>query len=250
MERCRLCEGTYYFYFIADDLTGANNAATQFAVQGLKAITLLNATAATLARDADVDVVALETESKSRNLPADEAAARVRDAVAPLLPLAPGTIVFKKVDSTLRGNIGVEMDALLELTGISQAVIAPGFPANARILVGGYLLVGLMPVARTYAGPDVLAPVRSSHVPEILGSQTRRRLSCVGLCEFERGPAAVKHAVVAAAAGGSKLLVLDAAEQADLELAVSACRAVLPNPLWTGSAGLARALAKVLFPEV
>lgn len=44
------------------------------------------------------------------------------------LPLANNPpLVIKKIDSTLRGNIGAEIEALMKACGITGAVVAPHF---------------------------------------------------------------------------------------------------------------------------
>ena len=96
---------------IADDLTGANDAGVQFAKQGLKVQVFLNDL---LEKDLGLfpEVMVLDTDSRAAS-PA-EAFARVRATgglvrnVAAVQPL-----IFKKFDSTLRGNIGTEIDAAM-----------------------------------------------------------------------------------------------------------------------------------------
>src|SRR5215204_6549738 len=91
---------------IADDLTGAADSAARCVQAGLSAeICLEPSTQATTS-----DVVALSTDS--RFLPAEEARQRVADTVTTLSSWS-GTTWYKKIDSTLRGNIGAEIDAML-----------------------------------------------------------------------------------------------------------------------------------------
>ena len=104
-------------YVIADDLTGANDTGVQFSKQGYSTqVAILSDTqsqhlASTLSQEA-LDVLVIDTETRD----ADAAAARARiRAVLASLYLQPGDIVYKKIDSTLRGQIGVELDECLRL---------------------------------------------------------------------------------------------------------------------------------------
>lgn len=125
MRRCRVA-------IIADDLTGALDACAPFAARGADARVVVAADAlpGLLAewREAPPEVVAINTES--RHLSAEDAAARVTDAFAALQPLAPERW-FKKVDSTLRGQVVAECKALREALGL-PLLLAPAVPAQRR----------------------------------------------------------------------------------------------------------------------
>src|ERR1035441_306320 len=87
---------------IADDLTGACDAAVYFARRGyLTAVRLESHGEAP-----EAGVLAISTES--RDLSAAELP-RVMDDLAQRLPVSRARILFKKIDSTLRGNVGAEI---------------------------------------------------------------------------------------------------------------------------------------------
>src|SRR5690349_10157375 len=96
---------------IADDLTGANDAGVQLALAGVRSIVFADCPVNRLPRD--YPAVVINTES--RHLAPSEAAQRVR-RVAALGKQEGVQYFFKKTDSTLRGNIGAELEALLEVT--------------------------------------------------------------------------------------------------------------------------------------
>jgi uncharacterized protein YgbK (DUF1537 family) len=78
------------------------------------------------------DVFALN--SGSRNCSAAEAKERVGTMLA-LLPAGPGHRMYKKVDSSLRGSVGSELSALLEIAGPEAMLLAPAYPAQGHITV-------------------------------------------------------------------------------------------------------------------
>lgn len=215
---------------IADDLTGAADAGVQFARAGYRT--------AVAFRDAPVlpaenlDAVALDTDS--RTMPAGFAAKRVIEAAH---AVRSARLVYKKLDSTLRGPIAAELSAALAATGRERAVVAPAFPAAGRTTVGGVQLLHGEPVHETEMRDDPRTPVREAHVPTLLEGSflSVGTLSAGDLADPER----VRRKVE-----GFRCVVADATSEADLEALVRA----VPDPsrvLWAGSAGLAQALSRV-----
>ena len=112
---------------IADDLTGANDTGVQFALRGARTLVPLDwHDLKSLSRAADVLVL----NTNSRAVPARVAAERARIA-AEALRRAGVEAVYKKIDSTFRGNIGPELDAILDVFPSPLAVLTPAFPPEA-----------------------------------------------------------------------------------------------------------------------
>lgn len=134
---------------IADDLTGALDTGTPFVEAGLKVAVAIDieAVAEALARDPDVVVI----NTASRALSADEAARKVQAAVAALRSATP-SILFKKIDSRLKGNVAAESLALAEVAGRSRIVMAPAIPDQQRFTIYG---------AVTGRGVETPLPVRN-----------------------------------------------------------------------------------------
>lgn len=115
---------------VADDLTGAADAAAPFAARGLTVSVALSAALP------DAEVVALSTDNRGR--PAAEAAVRTTAAVG---RVRDAELLFVKIDSTLRGNVRADVDAAMAARGAAAAVATPAFPAQGRVVRGGALLV-------------------------------------------------------------------------------------------------------------
>jgi uncharacterized protein YgbK (DUF1537 family) len=168
---------------VGDDMTGANATGALYAGRGMRTVTV--AEPANLARFAgEFDVLVVDIAS--RHLPAEEAARRARAAVA--AASASGVeLVVKRVDTTLRGNVGAELDAALEqrrrrpAPRTVRAIMVPAFPAAGRTTVGGIQLVDGTALTETDAARDPLDPVRSSRVASIVAAQTDRSLAEVPL---------------------------------------------------------------------
>jgi uncharacterized protein YgbK (DUF1537 family) len=134
---------------IADDLSGALDATAPFAARGADARVVISLEALAVTLNAWQgqwpDVIAVNTES--RHLEAEEAALRVSEAVRLLKRINPQQW-FKKVDSTLRGQVIAECRALREALG-TPLLLAPAVPAQGRIVRDAEVWVDGTPLRET-----------------------------------------------------------------------------------------------------
>jgi D-threonate/D-erythronate kinase len=215
---------------IADDLTGAADTGVQLARAGYRTAVVFRG--APMPSADDLDAVALDTDSRA--MPAGFAAKRVLE-VARAVRDAP--ILYKKLDSTLRGPIADELAAALGASGRERAVVAPAFPSAGRTTLEGVQLVRGVPVHETEAKNDPRTPVREGHVPSLLSDAFPSVLS-LSAADLTN-PATVRRTLE-----NATCVVADAAGDEDLEALVRS----VPDPsavLWAGSAGLAVALGRV-----
>jgi len=219
---------------IADDLTGANDTGVQFAKVGL--ITLVLWDLEKMDASVEHDVVVVDTESRGDR---KEEAYRKAFAGTSALKKVGASLFYKKIDSTLRGNIGVELDGVLDALGVSIAIVCPAYPRNRRVTVGGHLLLGGIPVERTEMRRDPIAPVITSHIPALIRKQSRRKVGHIPLTTVMEGPEAVKSTILKEHEEGTEIIVLDAASEDDLRVIAQASSSLGELPLLCGSAGLA-----------
>jgi GNAT superfamily N-acetyltransferase len=108
---------------LADDLTGAADCGLAFLRAGFPVTVGLGA--------APGPVAAIDLDTRRHP---DAAAVRAAAAGAEGL-------LYKKIDSTLRGDVAAEVRAAMEGAGLPRAVIAPAFPAQGRTVRGGRVYV-------------------------------------------------------------------------------------------------------------
>ena len=147
---------------IADDLTGANDTAAQFAKRGISVLVLTGATDVSLAANAPYQVVAVNTES--RHLAGAQAAEAVSRWVERGLK-AGYTHFYKKTDSTLRGNVGGELEAFMKVSGRRILPFIPAAPKLKRTTVGGVQNVDGKPLHATAFAADPLCFTAQASVP-------------------------------------------------------------------------------------
>src|ERR671915_1837771 len=214
---------------IADDLTGAADTGVQLVHTGYRTAVFFRDTEVL---DDDLDAVVFDTDSRA--MPAGFAAKRVLEAAR---AASKARIVYKKLDSTLRGNVAAELAAALGGARRERVVVAPAFPAAGRTTVGGIQRVRGAPVDETEMANDPNTPVSEAHVPSLLADT----FSSVGALGVEDLADLV---LVRKTLEDYECVVADAERNADLETLVRA----VPDPariLWAGSAGLALALGSV-----
>ena len=148
---------------IADDLTGALDSGAGFAKAGLRSVMPFGPTG-TVALPVGADVIIFNTATRE----GDAVVARERAREAALRLLGHGvSLIYKKIDSVLRGHPGPELSGVLDAIAIThpgaRALVAPAFPAQGRTTVDGVQLVHGVPVASHFGRLEhALAPVFAS----------------------------------------------------------------------------------------
>ncbi len=192
---------------VADDLTGALDAAAPFARDAAPVAVFRDAVRAA----AHPGAWALDAATRG------EGPAKAEDAARQIAPTQATGLAFRKIDSLLRGHVAVEIAAASRAGKFGSVVIAPAFPAQGRVTRRG----------RQYArNPDGIWNAVEFDLAAALA-----------------GKGLVPRVVGAAGIAGPGAYLCDAETDADLE-AIAAAGRRLPGPvLWCGSSGLARALA-------
>ena len=235
---------------VSDDLTGANDTALQFFMKGSNTEIIFEANDE-LQNHLNVGTWALTTES--RNIEAKIAAQRVWENSKKIKECLNVSNYYKKIDSTLRGNIAVETLAMLDAIEYDAAIIAPAFIQEGRITIGGYQLLKGIPIERTDAARDTYAPIYDSYIPDILKKQVNETyhnlISTIELKTVAKGAGPITNKINELVSSGKKLIIADAVSSVDLEQIALAISKSQYNILPVGSAGLAHALGNVWLPE-
>jgi len=220
---------------VADDLTGAADCGVACASYGLRTVVVFGDDGG----DAEADV--LSVDANTRYMQPEKAAAETARHVQRYIR-DEGTLLYKKIDSTLRGNVAVELAAALEARRALAAegerivaVLAPAFPANGRTTVNGRQLIHGKPLEETALWQYERMTARS-YIPEMLG-EAHLRSALVGLDLIRSGGALQE--VIKTLAREADVLVCDADTDEDLRAIADASMALGRGTVWAGSAGLA-----------
>jgi uncharacterized protein YgbK (DUF1537 family) len=180
-----------------------------------------------------VDLVVLDTETRS--LEAEAGRAGVRDALG-ILRADGRTLVYKKVDSTLRGNVGAEIQAVAAAGW--HVLLAPALPSAGRVVRGGRVYVRGVPLGRTESARDPRDPVTESALAAIVGAQTHLVTRGVSLRHVRGRADALRRRLEHAVWRGVRVLLADAERAGDLAALAAALSGMETAILPCGSAGL------------
>ena len=207
---------------VADDLTGATTTGVLLARSKARTAVFFNEEAALKGEGVD-ELDAILISSNSRPLPANEAYAKVKSATDALKRM--GVKYFsKRIDTTLRGGVGVEIDAMMDQVGDDcVAVVVPAMPQSRRILVGGYSVIDGVALINTPVAQDVRTPVKENYIPRLLEGQTRRQVELVTLDKVLQGEEAIRDALKEAREAGGEVIVVDGITIEDVEEIAKAC---------------------------
>lgn len=240
---------------VADDLTGATTTGVLLARSRAKTAVFFSEKAAERAKQVS-SLDAILISSNSRALAPETASACVTNATVALKKM--GVQFFsKRIDTTLRGGIGYEIDAMLaQIDPETVAVVVPAMPQSRRIVVGGYSIIDGVALIRTPVAQDVRTPVKENYVPELLGRQTKEKVGLVNLQAVLAGKEAIKAALDKERKAGCRVIVVDAIEIGDVEAIARACvemnwKVLAVDPgAFTSKLGYVRGLVKSEKPNI
>lgn len=196
---------------IADDLTGANANCSLMKKIGLTACSLLNLNDEI---PKDMDVVAYTTNSRA--ISEDEAYGRVKQGIEKLVN--DEVILYsKRIDSTLRGNLGSELRAFLDELEGYMGICVPAYPDSGRIVINGTMLVNGSLLMNTDAGKDSKTPVFSNNAEELLKKDLNYPIKSIYLEDVEKGPSYISEIIKSEKQKGTRLIVFDGVSNKHLE---------------------------------
>lgn len=227
---------------IADDLTGAADTAVHFAKRGLASIVIINTN---YQEDILNCMQILAFNTNSRDVDPQIAYKRV-NRVAKILKNRGIKCIYKKIDSTLRGNIGIEIESVMDVFDVGTVILTASLPVHKRITVGGYHLVNQVPGQSSEITASFNSAKQEPHLPTLIQSQTKRRVGHIDLSIIMQGVEALRGEILTRQKRGEQIITVDAASKNDLAIIADAIVAVGLTKIIVGSAGLASALPGAL----
>lgn len=155
---------------IADDFTGATDLAGLLRRSGASVKLHFGLPNHPCDGSADIEIVAL----KCRTEPVAKAVADCSQAAHWLLAGGAQSLYWKycsTFDSTPEGNIGPVAEALMRITGQTQALYCPAFPENGRSVFMGNLFVGEQLLSESSLKDHPLTPMTDSNLVRVLQPQ-------------------------------------------------------------------------------
>ncbi|WP_338984321.1 four-carbon acid sugar kinase family protein [Fusobacterium nucleatum] len=198
------------YIVIADDLTGSNATCSLFKKIGLRAASILK-----LQGDTNYDVDVISYSTASRGLDKEEAYKKVSEAIK-ILKNKDVLVYNKRIDSTLRGNIGTEINAMLDnLEDNRIAVVVPAYPDSGRIVVNKTMLVNGVLLENSDAGKDPKTPIKTSCVESLVQKDIKYSSTYFSLSDISQ-PIEEIAKKIQEAIKKSRVLIFDAVNNEDI----------------------------------
>ncbi|WP_163538230.1 four-carbon acid sugar kinase family protein [Gracilibacillus sp. YIM 98692] len=223
---------------IADDLTGANDSGVQLTEKGINTSVLFDIPEHT--HDLDSGLV---IDTNSRSLSNQVAKSETKQA-ALFLKEAGYRYVYKKMDSTLRGHIGTELQALSEVYLPEFIIIAPAFPAYGRTTKDGVHYVNGVKLSDTEVAKDPKHPVKESYIPRLIENEIGEAVGL--LTKVDINGSSLREKLQTFKEKNIQYVVCDAESQEELQQMAQQMVSISEQIIWAGSAGLAEVLPEVL----
>ena len=224
---------------ISDDLTGASDCGGQLVRFGLKVSVVVQEHSE---KTDDYDAVIYNTDSRS--VTGFEAYERVKK-VCDTIKSGPVDLVYKKIDSTMRGNIGVEINAIYDSFSPDFVIIAPAFPVNGRKVINGIHYLNSVKLENTEVAKDPKTPVRDSEIKRLIESQSKRKVEHITFEEIHQGYGTIMDKLVSCKNNQISYITVDSVQESDLEKLVELIHQTDFSVVWVGSAGLMNHLPEI-----
>lgn len=225
---------------IADDLTGANDTGVQFCKAGLSTTVLLEGDKL-LNNQIGLKVTVINTDTRALS---KESAYEHVSQLAKKLSNEQNCLVYKKIDSMMRGNIGTEIDALMDHINFDFCVVVPAYPRNSRITVGGYHMVKNVLLEDSDASKDPKCPMNESFLPNLVSEQSKRQVGHIDIKKIRSN--AIQQEVEQLLSNHKEIMTFDSVVDSDLKAITYQLFNSKYKILWVGSAGLAFSLSELI----
>jgi uncharacterized protein YgbK (DUF1537 family) len=223
---------------ITDDFTGATDTGVQFSKKQLRTIVITEKDLINKSLS-NCDVLVIDTESR---FDSKDTAYRKTFETGKIAKANNIKYIYKKLDSTFRGNIGAEISGIMDSLEIPHAIIVPALPSHGRTTRNGNVYVKGVILEETEVADDPKTPVKESYIPKIISHQTDKKTGVIHYDDVLSGKQSIIRSIQHLIDNGIQMIVIDAQEKDDLHIIASAIKEIQDNFLLVGSSGLAEYL--------
>lgn len=211
------------YLIVADDFTGANDTGVQLARRGFHTSVVLDSEGI----QNDQSSYVLDTETRGDD--PGKAYQKVYEMIG-AIDFSRFHHVIKKVDSTLRGNIGQEIKAIDQQYQADLVVFMPALPDLGRTTEEGIHKLNGTPITRTELAKDPKTPVTEDSIVKLLQAVYDEEVKHIDISQLEQNNIDF---------GSARVYAVDAATNEHMQQVVAAALDSHQKILWVGTAALA-----------
>ena len=227
----------------ADDLTGA----MEVGLQSCPAVVLNNVDSTVVRAASTKPNTTIVINTQTRGLPVEQTY-QVTKEKSQAISMPEVVATYYKIDSTMRGHIGVGIKALREILQSDLVIIAPALPQNGRITQNGvhYVVENGQPVQvhKTQYARDIMTSSPTSYIPDIVGYQLGELVQLISQDVVQQGVQNIRTELEKQPKG--TVVAIDAVMPEDLSNIAEAICGLNTNILSVGSAGLFSEICRIL----
>lgn len=205
---------------IADDLTGGNATGVMISGYGYDTYAVINRDDIDLNNMPECDCIIYPTNSRAVD------SKTAYDAVFSATEFFKNdevAVYSKRIDTTLRGNLGSETDAMLDaLDNDAIAMVVPCAPQAERVTVGGYVLVKGVPLHKTEAAADPLCSINTPQPEKLFKKQSKYDIASIAINDMMYGEDYIADKIKLYREEGKRIIVFDSLSQEDMDLIANA----------------------------
>lgn len=220
------------YLIIADDFTGSNDTGVQMTKRGIETKVMLNPTHQKVNSSVVID-------TESRHLSENDAYTKVSKMYQNIVENNKFELVYKKIDSTLRGNIIGEIRAIADNYNPDKILFAPGYPKIERTVRNQIHYVNGNRLLNTEFSKDPLSPIKKDNIKEMLTDSLDEEVTHHNIDVIRNDNISLEQ---------TKYHTFDTLTNQDLKKIAEQGLKDGSKILWVGSAGLANALFSSLTP--
>ena len=224
---------------IADDITGASDCGGQLIHYGLNVSVILNNNSTI---EGSREAIIYNTDSRS--VSQEEAYTKVK-YICEKIKGEKYDIVYKKIDSTMRGNIGQEINAVYDVFKPDFVLIAPAYPENGRQVIDGVHFLNNKQLHETEVANDPKTPVTDSNITRLIQKQSNKDIGHISCGDLHEGFEKVATLLEEFKKNNICYITVDSIQGSDLESLAEFIYKARYSTIWVGSAGLMNYLPKV-----
>ena len=205
---------------IADDLTGGNATGVMISGYGYDTYSIVNMDGLDPNNMPDCDCIVYPTNSRQAN---PETAYNLVYNATKFFMNDNIKVYSKRIDSTLRGNLGSETDAMLDaLDNDAMAMVVPCFPQAERVIIGGYVLVKGIPLHKTEAALDPLASINTPLPSLLFRKQSKYDIGSIMIDDMMYGVDYIADKIKLYQKEGKRIIIFDSLSQEDMDIVADA----------------------------
>lgn len=228
-------------YIIADDLSGANDTGVKFTKKGYNASVSIMNKQPTIVIPDNIDVFVVDTET--RELESEHAREKL-NSILKKLRIDKDDFVYKKVDSTMRGNIGAEIEEIMKFLRKDICIFSPSFPSHQRVTIDSFLVVDQKSLGKSEYSSNHLNQEENSFIPAIIKRQTDFSVGQIHLKDVTKGQKVIFSKINELYKKGNQIIVIDSTIEKHLGDIFNSGFKFDGSVLFSGSAGLANHFPK------